>query len=192
MLVLVHGRNAGPENILELAGPLAHPDFSFLAPAAGGRTWYPESFLAARERNEPALSSALARLHSLVGEITARGVPTSSIMFLGFSQGACLAAEYTIRHASRFGGLVAWSGGLIGPPGTRWDYPGSFGGMPAFFGCSDHDPHVPEERVRDSAAHFERLGARVTLRIYPGLGHQVNAEELEIARRVMLEVAAGD
>ena len=192
VMLLVHGRNAGPENILELTAPLAHPDFTFLAPAAAGRTWYPESFLAPIPRNEPWLSSALRRLASLTDEIEAAGVPRQRMVLLGFSQGGCLASEYAIRHGSRLGGLVTLSGGLIGPPGTTWEYPGGFDGMPVFLGCSDRDPHVPRERVEESAEVFERRGARVTLRIYPGLGHQVSADELDFVRGLMREIAAAD
>jgi predicted esterase len=190
VLVMLHGRNAGPENILELAALLPHPEFTYLAPAAAGGTWYPFSFLAETERNEPGLSSALWVIDHLVEDIEARGVPRRRIVLLGFSQGACLASEYAVRHASRFGGLVALSGGLIGPPGTTWDYPGSFAGTPVFLGCSDIDAHVPLERVNESAAGFERMGAAVTRRIYPGMGHQVSEDELEFTRMLLAEVAA--
>lgn len=192
VLVMLHGRNAGPENILELAEPLAHPDYSYLAPAAAGRTWYPYSFLSDTARNEPGLSSGLARIEQLVREVESHGLPRRRIILLGFSQGACLASEYAVRHAGRFGGLVAFSGGLIGPPGTTWDYPGRFEGTPVFLGCSDVDPHVPIERVNESAAVFERMGAEVTRRIYPAMGHQVNEDELVFTRELMRRVAAAD
>lgn len=188
---MLHGRNAGPENILELAALLPHPQFTYLAPAAAGRTWYPQSFLAETERNEPGLSSGLWVIDQLVREVEAQGVPRRRIILLGFSQGGCLASEYAVRHASRFGGLVALSGGLIGPPGTTWNYPGRFEGTPVLLGCSDIDPHVPLERVEESAAVFDRMGAAVTLRIYPGLGHQVCEDELEYVRELMRNVAEG-
>ena len=189
-MIMVHGRNAGPENILDLASLIPHPEYSFLAPAAAGGTWYPLSFMAEIARNEPGLSSGLAVIQELVGSIEARGVPRQRIILLGFSQGACLSSEYAVRNASRLGGVVALSGGLIGPPGTVWNYPGSFEGTPVFLGCSDVDSHIPKGRVDESAAVFSAMGARVTERIYPGMGHQVNEDELEVVRE-MMEAALG-
>jgi phospholipase/carboxylesterase len=184
-MIMMHGRNAGPRNILDLAGVLHHPDFTYLAPAAAGGTWYPFSFLAETARNEPGLSSGLWVIDRLVQDLEAKGIPGRRIILLGFSQGACLSSEYAVRHAGRLGGLVAYSGGLIGPLGTVWDYPGSFDGMPVFLGCSDVDAHVPKARVDESAAVFTRMGAAVTERIYPGMGHQVNEDELELTRTLM-------
>jgi predicted esterase len=184
-MIMVHGRNAGPENILELARLIPHPDYSFLAPAAAGGTWYPLSFMAETARNEPGLSSGLAVIHELVRSIEARGVPRRRIILLGFSQGACLSSEFAVRHASRFGGVAALSGGLIGPPGTLWNYPGGFEGTPVFLGCSDVDSHIPKARVDESAAVFSDMGATVTERIYPGMGHQVNEDELVFVREMM-------
>jgi predicted esterase len=189
-MIMVHGRNAGPENILELARLVPHPDFSFVAPAAAGGTWYPQSFMAETARNEPGLSSGLAVLLDLVRTIEARGVPRRRIILLGFSQGACLSSEFAVRNAARFGGVVALSGGLIGPPGTVWNYPGSFEGTPVFLGCSDVDGHIPKARVDESAAVFSAMGATVTERIYPGMGHQVNEDELALVREMMEAAAA--
>ena len=185
VVIMVHGRNAGPRNILELAGALANPAFTYLAPAAAGNTWYPLSFLAPREQNEPHLSSALGRLDTLVSEVEAAGVPRARIVLLGFSQGACLASEFAVRHASRFGGVIAFSGGLIGPPGTTWERGGSFAGTPVFLGCSDVDAHVPKTRVDESAAVFSRLHATVTERIYPGMGHTINDDEIAHAQKIL-------
>lgn len=184
-VMMVHGRNAGPANILELAPRLARPDVAYLAPAAAGRTWYPHSFMAEIGSNEPGLSSGLAVLASLVERVEAAGTPRERIVLLGFSQGACLTAEFAIRHASRFGGVLVFSGGLIGPPGTSWNATGRFDGTPVFFGCSDHDSHVPEARVHESAAHFARLGADVTKRIYPGMGHLVSDDEIAFAQSLL-------
>jgi predicted esterase len=184
-MIMIHGRNAGPRNILDLVGALRHPEFTYLAPAAAGGTWYPFSFLAETARNEPGLSSGLRVIDRLVQEIDSKGIPRRRIILLGFSQGACLSSEYAVRHAGRLGGLVAYSGGLIGPPGTVWDQPGTLDGTPVFLGCSDVDTHVPKARVDDSAAVFTRMGAEVTERIYPGMGHQVNEDELEFARGLM-------
>jgi predicted esterase len=188
-VVVVHGRNAGPENILDLVPRLARPNLTYLAPAAAGRSWYPYSFLADIATNEPGLSSGLGVLASIVARIEAAGVPRSRVVLLGFSQGACLTAEFAVRHASRFGGVVVFSGGAIGPPGTMWNVSGRFDGTPAFFGCSDTDSHVPEARVTESAALFTRLGAQVTRRIYPGMGHLVNDDEIAFARGLLDAVA---
>ena len=185
VVIMVHGRNAAPANILDLVPRLARPDVTYLAPAAAGRTWYPFSFMADMASNEPGLSSGLATLASLVARVEAAGIPRSRVVLLGFSQGACLTAEFAVRHASRFGGVVVFSGGVIGPPGTAWEYGGGFDGTPAFFGCSDRDSHVPEARVRESAALFTRMGATVTTRIYPGMGHVVNDDEIACAQSVL-------
>lgn len=180
-VVMVHGRGATAESILTLAEEFGQPDvanLAYVAPQAPGFTWYPYSFLAPIERNEPHLSSALRTLEEVLAELAAAGIPPERTVLLGFSQGACLTLEFAARHAQRYAGVVALSGGLIGPPGTPRDYPGTFDGMPVFLGCSDRDPHVPEERVHESAEVFRRMEARVTERIYPGLGHTVNQDEL--------------
>ena len=188
-MIMVHGRGAGPENILDLVPQLAHPAFAYLAPAAANRTWYPLSFLSDRQKNEPYLSSALGALARVVARVVAGGLPTDRIVLLGFSQGACLASEFALRHPARYGGIIAFSGGLIGPPGTTWPATGRFDGAPAFFGCSDVDAHVPAARVEESAAVYRGMGADVTARIYPGMGHTVIADELDAARAIMLRVA---
>lgn len=185
---MLHGRGAGPENILDLVPRLAHPDFEYVAPAAPNRTWYPYSFMAEVERNEPHLSNALAQVKATVAAVETSGVPRNKIVLLGFSQGACLASEFMIRHASRCGGLLAFSGGAIGPPGTRWDESRHFRGTPMFFGCSDVDAHVPESRVRETAALCERMGAKVTTKIYPGMGHLINDDEIAHAQSLLDEV----
>ena len=184
-MIMIHGRGAGPENILELAALLAHLEFTYLAPSAAGGTWYPYSFMAETEKNEPGISSGLAAIHRLVGEVTGKGIPLDRIILLGFSQGACLASTYAVRHAARFGGVIVLSGGLIGPPGTVWDSPGNFGGTPVFLGCSHVDGRVPAPRVRESAEVFRKMGAEVTERIYPGMGHMVNEDELGFTRELM-------
>lgn len=178
VVIMAHGRNAGPANILDLVPRLARPQVTYLAPAAAGRTWYPHSFLAEIGSNEPDLSSALGVLAALMGRVVAAGVPRERVVLLGFSQGACLTAEFALRHAARFGGVAVFSGGVIGPPGTSWNTAGQFAGTPVFFGCSDTDTHVPEGRVTESAALYTRLGATVTTRIYPGMGHLVNDDEI--------------
>ena len=190
-MILVHGRNAAPANILSIVPALARPDLTYLAPAAAGGTWYPLSFLAEKEQNEPGISSGLWVLDQLVQHVVRSGVRKDRIVLLGFSQGACLTAEFAASHADRYAGVVLYSGGLIGPPGTTWEYPGSFDGTPVFLGCSDVDAHVPKTRVDESAAVFQRMGATVTERIYPGMGHLVNEEEIAFTRTLLDEISGG-
>ena len=189
-MIMVHGRNAGPGNILDLADHLHHPDFTYLAPAAAGGTWYPFSFMAETEKNEPGISSGIAVVHSLIDDAVSHGIPTERVMLLGFSQGACLACTAAYRRPAKYGGVIAYSGALIGPPGTRFESRGSLAGTPAFFGCSDIDSHSPRERVSESAAAFERAGAIVTERIYPGMGHTIVRDELDFTRDLMESVVA--
>jgi predicted esterase len=187
-MILLHGRNASAEDILQLT-PHFDPDFSYLAPAAANHTWYPFSFLVPIADNEPGLSSALDLVDGLVRQLIDRGYAADRIVLLGFSQGACLATEFAVRHAQRYGGIVALSGGLIGPPGTTWDRPGGFDGTPVFLGCSDVDAHIPKERVNETEVVFERMGARVTKRLYAGMGHTVNEDELEAVRTMLATIA---
>jgi predicted esterase len=184
-VIMVHGRGASPQNILELVPLLGRSEFAYLAPAAANNTWYPHSFLTEIPKNEPWLSSALEVLADVVEHAGGHGIGRDRIVLLGFSQGACLCGEFAVRSASRFGGILMLSGGLIGPPGTRWDYGGSFDGTPVFFGCSDSDAHIPAARVDESAKVFERMGALVTKRLYPGMGHLVNEDEIVAARQVL-------
>ena len=185
VMIMVHGRNAAPRNILDLVPRLDRQGFTYLAPAAAGHTWYPYSFMADTAKNEPGLSSGLAVLERLVADLVARGIRKDHIVLLGFSQGACLTAEFAVRHADRFGGIILYCGGLIGPPGTTWHESTSFDGTPIFLGCGDTDAHVPKDRVDKSAAVFTRMGAAVTKRIYPGMGHLVNDDEIAFGQAIM-------
>jgi predicted esterase len=178
-VVLVHGRGSTAASILGLARELGRPDLAWLAPQAAGRTWYPHTFLAPLADNEPGLSSGLAVLAGLVDDLAAAGIPAERVVVAGFSQGACLAVEFAARHPRRYGGVAGLTGGLIGPPGTPRDDPGSLAGTPVFLGAGDPDPHVPWARVEETAAVLARMGARVTLRRYPGLGHAIHREELD-------------
>jgi predicted esterase len=190
VVIMLHGRGAGPDNIIELAGAIGEPNATYLAPAAADRTWYPYSFMTEIAKNEPYLSSALSVVGALVSQVEAAGIARDHIVVMGFSQGACLTTEFAIRNASRFGGFIAFSGGAIGPVGTTWDETGRFDGTPMFFGCSNSDAHIPEARVNESAALCERMGAAVTRKIYPGMGHLVNDDEIAHARALMNSLIA--
>jgi predicted esterase len=191
-IVMVHGRNATAESILSLVQAIDTPGFAYLAPQAAGNTWYPNSFLAPISSNEPGISSGLAAINDLLKRILEAEIPLERTMLLGFSQGACLSLEYAARHARRYGGVVALSGGLIGPNDTPRDYPGSFEGTPVFLGCSDVDFHIPVERVRETARVFKEMGADVTMELYPGMDHIVNEEEVETVREMMAAVMSGE
>jgi predicted esterase len=189
-MVMLHGRGATAESILTLVPALGIADFAYLAPQAGGNSWWPQSFLAPIPQNEPGISSAMQAVEDVLAHVEAAGVPADRTVLLGFSQGACLAAEFAARHARRYGGVASLSGGLIGPNGTPRDYPGSLDGTPVFLGCSDMDSHIPAERVRLSAEVLERLGGEVTMRLYPGMGHTIIEDELEAVRAMMALVPA--
>lgn len=178
-VILVHGRGGGADDMLGLAREFQAADVAYLAPQAAQNTWYPYSFLTPIEKNEPWLTSALRVLERLVLTLGDRGVPADRIALLGFSQGACLALEFAARHAQPYAAVIGLSGGLIGPPGTPRNYEGSLNGTPVFLGCSDVDPHIPLDRVHESADVLKRMGASVDERIYRGMGHTVNADEIK-------------
>lgn len=184
-VVLIHGRGASAESILGLAGELQTDGLALLAPQAPGGSWYPHSFLMPLDQNEPHLSAALATVGATLDELAAAGIPAARTVLLGFSQGACLATEYAARNARRYGGVVALSGGLIGPDGTPRDYPGTLDGTPVFLGCSDSDFHIPLARVEESGAVLGALGGAVDQRIYPGMGHTVNRDELAAVQALL-------
>src|SRR4051794_8303887 len=184
-VILVHGRGGNARDMLNLADDIRVDDVAYLAPEAAGSTWYPYSFLAPLDQNEPALSSALNVLDHLTAGLHADGLPDGRIAILGFSQGACLTLEYAARHPAAYAAIVGLSGGLIGPPGTPRDYPGSLGGARVFLGCSDIDPHIPLERVQESATVLRRMGATVDERIYPGMGHTVSLDEVRAVKALL-------
>jgi predicted esterase len=194
--ILVHGRGATAEDILTLVPELARPDLAYLAPQAAGFSWYPYGFMAPLEQNEPWLSSGLAVLGELLDQLASAGIGAERTMLLGFSQGACLVLEFAARAAGaagtvrRFGAVAGLSGGLIGPPGTPRDDAGSLDGTPVLVGCSDRDPHIPLPRVRETARVMAALGGEVSERIYPGMGHTINADEIERVRRLLDRLAA--
>ena len=207
-LVLVHGRGAGPEGILGLADAVAPGDWAVLAPRAAGGSWYPRSFLAPLAANEPWLSSAVRAVMAAVAEAEAAGVPRERVVLGGFSQGACLALETAARHAGRWGGAFALSGALIGTgtgpadappvsgmggayPDKAFDYDGDLAGTPVLVAGSDVDPHIPLARMERSAEVLRDQGAAVDLRVYPGFGHAVNADEAEAVRAIVASAASG-
>jgi phospholipase/carboxylesterase len=182
-MILLHGRGGSAEDILSLSQALGGPDFAYLAPQAANHTWYPNSFLAPLEQNEPYLSSALDRVESIVQLARAAGIAPENIVVAGFSQGACLVTEFVARHPRRYAGLIAFTGGLIGPPGSDLTHPGDLAGTPAFFGSGDPDPHVPWQRVQQSAEILKQMGADVAAHRYPGMPHTVTPGEIETARQ---------
>src|SRR5687768_1221719 len=184
-VVMVHGRGGSADDILSLGDEIGVPGFAYLAPQAAGNTWYPHSFLSPIEQNEPGISSGLAAIAAVLEAIERARIPLERAMLLGFSQGACLSLESGARAARRYGGVAGLSGGLIGPDGTQRDYSGSLAGTPVFLGCSDVDPHIPVARVIETATALRRLGADVTMRLYPGMGHTINEDEIEAVRGIM-------
>jgi predicted esterase len=190
-MIMLHGRGGTADNILALSDELATSGFAYLAPQAAGNTWYPYSFLSPIAQNEPGISSGLAAIADVLQTVERGGIPADRTMLLGFSQGACLALEFTARAARRYGGVAGLSGGLIGPDGTPRDYSGSLASTPIFLGCSDVDPHIPAPRVIETATVLRRLGGEVTMRLYPGLGHTINEDELERVRGMMRQIVDG-
>lgn len=188
VMIMIHGRGATAESILMLADELDVSDLHLAAPQADGFTWYPYSFLAPVQQNEPGLSSGLQAIYDLLTELDSKGFPPEKVILLGFSQGACLASEFAARHPARYGGLIVLSGGLIGEEISSGNYSGSLERTPVFMGCSDIDPHIPVERVHASANILEDLGASVTKKIYPGMGHTVTQDEIEHANDIIRSV----
>lgn len=182
-IILLHGRGGSAEDILSLAHELYFPELVYLAPQAAGNTWYPNSFLAPVAQNEPWLTSALRKLETTLQMATGAGISADRIVIGGFSQGACLATEFVARHPQRYAGLIAFTGGLIGPPGADLTHTGDLAGTPAFFGSGDPDPHVPWQRVQQSATVLKDMGAAVTTQRYPNRPHTISSEEIDFAKR---------
>jgi phospholipase/carboxylesterase len=186
-LIMIHGRGASAEDILGLGDELNVPDFTLLAPQASNYTWYPYSFLAPVKQNEPWLSSALGLLGELVLDINKAGINDENIYFAGFSQGACLTLEYVTRNARRWGGVCAFTGGLIGDRVYNENYSGDFEGTPVFIGSSDPDPHVPVERVHASAHIITAMNANVVEKVYANMGHTISRDEIINANKLMFD-----
>jgi len=190
VLIMVHGRGATAESILSLSDLLQVKDFALIAPQATNSTWYPYSFMAVPAQNEPWLSSALSLLKEIVNDLNKQGIPSKNIYFLGFSQGASLSLEFVARNATRYGGIVAFTGGLIGDRIYPENYSGDFEGTPVFIGTSDPDQHVPVVRVNATANILRNMHAVVTEKVYPFMGHTINQDELELANKLILNPAA--
>ena len=189
-IVMIHGRGASAESILSLWRPLGIEDLAAVAPQAAGGTWYPQSFLAPIQANQPYLDSALRKIDSVVSDLLARGIPSDRIALLGFSQGACLTSEYIARNPRRYGAVMILTGGVIGPAGTPRNYAGSLEDTPVFLASSDPDPHVPWERVLETRDVLTRLGAKVDVRRYPEMPHTINQEELDACRDLLNTVGS--
>jgi len=196
-VVFVHGRGATAASIMRLVEPLAPEGMALIAPQAYRRTWYPQSFLAPLEANEPGLSSGLRRIGSIVDTLRAHDIPAERVVLGGFSQGACLSTEYAARHPTRYGAIIGLSGGLIGtgektdhePPHDKtFDYAGDMQNTPVFLGCSDRDPHIPKARVDATAHVFSDLNGSVDKRLYESMGHVVNDDEREAVRELLQAV----
>lgn len=187
VLVMLHGRGATAQDILSLADYLNVEDYSKLAPQATNHTWYPLSFLATPSQNEPWLSSAMDLLTEVVYDINDAGIADDKIYFLGFSQGACLTLEFVTRNARKWGGAVAFTGGLIGDKIYHENYKGDFKETPVYIGTSDPDPHVPVERVNETTQILTAMNARITTDVFPGMGHTVSEKEIEQANKLVFQ-----
>ena len=179
-MIMIHGRGASAPSILELASHFETNDkITYRAPQANGHTWYPYSFMAPTDKNEPGLSSGLQKIFDIIEDLESKGISKENIYLLGFSQGACLASEFIARHPAKYAGLIALSGGVIGDSVDIEKYSGDLEETPVFLGCSDVDPHIPEERVHETEKVLQKLGANVTKKLYPGMGHLVNEDEIK-------------
>ena len=184
-MVLLHGRGSTAQEILQMTEQFAAENVAYLAPQAAGNTWYPNPFTAPVESNEPVRTSGLQAVDDAISVAEVADIPNDRVVILGFSQGGCLASEFVARNPDRYGGLVALSGGLIGESIDPDEYAGDLNGTTVFLGCSDTDPHIPAERVNESATVFERLGGDVTTRLYEGMGHGINGDEIQFVSELL-------
>lgn len=189
VMIMVHGRGATAESILSLSEEFNNEDWAYLAPQAIENTWYPFSFLAPIDQNEPGITTGIQNIKDLVKDLVKRKVDKKKIIILGFSQGGCLVLEFAARNAARYGGIIGLSSGLIGPENTSRTYRGSMEGTPVFLGCSNDDPHVPIWRIKETNEVFKTMEAQVTLKVYPGMPHAIIEDEIEIVKSLMKDVA---
>jgi len=185
VLIMLHGRGGTAKDILSFSSFLHVKDFTLLAPQATGNTWYPYSFLAPPTENEPWLSSALNLLKEVLNDLYNKGIRSENIYFTGFSQGACLMLEFVARNADKYGGIAAFTGGLIGDKIYRENYKGDFQNTLVFIGTSNPDPHVPVERVYATTNILKEMGAAVTEKVYNNMGHTINQDEMDNANRIV-------
>ena len=179
-MIMIHGRGASAQSIIGLSKEFENTDdFVFLAPQASGQTWYPYSFLAPRDQNQPGIDSGLQAIEDIIEKLNNQGISSENIFLLGFSQGACLASEFAVRNPDKYAGVIALSGGIIGNEINIDEYTGNLKGTPLFMGCSDIDAHIPVQRLDETEKVFEKLGASVQKNIYPGMGHLVNEDEIQ-------------
>lgn len=181
-MILLHGRGANAQDILGVT-KYFNEEIAYVAPEGTGHIWYPNSFIMPIEKNEPFLTESLAAVSETIKIIEKAGILASRTYILGFSQGACLAAQYCAMNPRKYAGIFCLSGGLIGD--KIGDFSGDMQGTKVFFGCSEHDPYIPKQRVEESAAIFAKLGAQVTKKIYPGHDHTINDEEIEIINKII-------
>lgn len=186
-IIFIHGRGASAEDILSLNTYFGITDAALYAPQATNNSWYPYSFMAPVKENQPALDSALGLIKSMVTDIENAGIPQDQIYFVGFSQGACLTLEYISRHAGKYGGAIAFTGGLIGKEINMQNYKGNFKQTPVFISTGDPDPHVPVSRVSVTEGLMQKMGANVTVKIYPGRPHTITKTEIELAKKLVFK-----
>ena len=184
-MIMIHGRGASAESIADLGNHFNSDDIVYIAPQAEGYAWYPYRFIEKRQSNEPGISSGLKLIDSIAATLNSAGISSENIYLLGFSQGACLAVDYAARHPHKYAGVFCLSGGLIGESLDPLDYSGDLKHTTVFFGCSENDLHIPEERIHESAEIFSSLNADVTKRIYPKLGHNINRDELAFINEIL-------
>ena len=184
-MILIHGRGASAQSMLMFVDEFEEEDIHYRAIQAKGHTWYPRSFMAPREMNQPGIKSGLQAIYDQIVDLNNKGIPTNKIVLLGFSQGACLTTEFAARHPQRYGGIIGFSGGLIGENINTQNYQGSMEQTPVFLGCSDRDPHIPQERVDLTEEVFRKIGANVTKKIYVGMGHTVNQDEIDHVNQIL-------
>lgn len=184
-MIMIHGRGASAESIITLSNEFDTGNIHYRAPQADQFTWYPYSFLQPTKQNEPGLSSGLQLIFDMISDLENEGIAKENILLLGFSQGACLSTEFVARHPGKYGGLIALSGGLIGDSIKKENYDGDLENTPYFVGCSNVDPHIPVERVDDSVEVLQNLGADITKKIYPGMGHTVNQDEIDHIKKII-------
>lgn len=187
-MILIHGRGASAQNMMLFTNEFEREDIHYRALQASGHSWYPRSFLAPKKMNQPGISSGLQAVHDQIAILNSEGIPTQKIVLLGFSQGACLTTEFAARHPQYYGGIIGLSGGLIGEEVHPENYSGSLEGTPVFLGCSDRDPHIPKERVDITERVFKQLNADVTKRIYEGMGHTVNQDEIKEVKTILANI----